>query len=69
MHHPTTLGNHPNNLPVSLTSLIGREREVQTIHALPNRGERPRRSRLGMKAAPPVGGETISTFSVCAKNR
>ena len=34
MHHPPNLGIHPNNLPVSLTSLIGREQEMQAIHAL-----------------------------------
>jgi predicted ATPase/DNA-binding CsgD family transcriptional regulator len=39
MHHLPTLGIHPNNLPVSLTSLIGREQEVQAIHALLSRSD------------------------------
>jgi predicted ATPase/DNA-binding CsgD family transcriptional regulator len=34
MHHPPNLSIHPNNLPVSLTSLIDREQEVKAIHTL-----------------------------------
>ncbi len=34
MHHLPNLGIPPNNLPVSLTSLIGREHEIKAIHAL-----------------------------------
>ena len=34
MHHLPNLGILPNNLPVSLTSLIGREHEIKAIHAL-----------------------------------
>ncbi|HXX78303.1 MAG TPA: tetratricopeptide repeat protein, partial [Ktedonobacteraceae bacterium] len=34
MDHSLNLDNHPNNLPVLLTSLIGREQEVQAIKEL-----------------------------------
>src|SRR6266849_9118540 len=34
MHHPPTLSIHPNNLPVQLTSLIGRRQEVAHIQHL-----------------------------------
>ncbi len=34
MHHPPTLGIHPNNLPVQLTSLIGRRQEVAHLQHL-----------------------------------
>ena len=34
MRHLPNLGIFPNNLPVSLTSLIGREHEIKAIHAL-----------------------------------
>jgi predicted ATPase len=34
MHHTLNIDNHLNNLPILLTSLIGREQEVQEIKAL-----------------------------------
>ena len=34
MHRPSNLNNHSNNLPLSLTSLIGREQEVQELKVL-----------------------------------
>jgi predicted ATPase len=63
MHHPPTLGIHPNNLPVQLTSLIGRRQEVAHIQRLLGRED----VRLLSLTGPGGIGKTRLGFQVAAE--
>jgi len=67
MHLSSNLDDHPNNLPVSLTQLIGREQEVAAIKALLSRPDMRLltltgtagvgKTRLALEVARELGGD------------